>query len=250
VTVVQGLWVEGPLSDLERLCLVSYLAHGHEVHLYTYGEVAGLPAGVRVLPAQSVLPASAIFRYRAELGGRYAAFSNLFRYKLLHDRGGWWTDLDMVCLRPLEIGDDWVFAAERRRDGGTVVATAIIKAPQGSAFFAGCFEQALHHPQRGAVWGITGPALLDEAVARAGLAAFVRPPEAFCPIDWFSAKDVFGAVELPAGTWTVHLWNEVWHRNGWPREPRYPPESLYQRLHRQYAAAHSRSLETCRRGEQ
>ena len=32
---VQMLWVGGQLTTLERLSLTSWLAHGHEVHLYT-----------------------------------------------------------------------------------------------------------------------------------------------------------------------------------------------------------------------
>ena len=234
MTVVQALWVEGPLSDLERLSLRSFVANGHEVHLFSYGEPAGVPPGVRILPAAEVLPPSAIFRYRE--GGSVAGFSNLFRYKLLHDRGGWWCDTDVVCLRPLPVPEDWVFASERKRRGGTTLATAVVWAPAGSELMAACLSAAANHPDRDARWGITGPAMLGAAVEQHGLAAHIRPPEVFCPIDWFAAEDLFRATELPAEALTVHLWNEIWNRNGWQREARYAPEALYQRLHRRYPA--------------
>jgi hypothetical protein len=36
---------------------------------------------------------------RAGIGrGSVSAFSNLFRYYLLHQMGGWWVDADVVCL--------------------------------------------------------------------------------------------------------------------------------------------------------
>ena len=33
-------------------------------------------------------------------GGSYAMFADMFRYLLLYLKGGWWSDLDMLCLRP------------------------------------------------------------------------------------------------------------------------------------------------------
>lgn len=38
--VIQGLWVGGSLSRLEKLSIQSFLAYGHEYHLYAY---TGLP---------------------------------------------------------------------------------------------------------------------------------------------------------------------------------------------------------------
>jgi hypothetical protein len=234
VTPVQGLWVEGPLSELERLSIRSFLAHGHEYRLFSYGEVPNLPAGAQLLPAAEVLPACSIFRYDEALGGSYAAFANVFRYKLLHDRGGWWADTDMVCLRPLDSPDPWVLASEARREGGAVTTNAILKAPAGAPMLADCFERAMRHEQRATVWGATGPALLDEAVDRWGLTRFRQPPETFCPVDWWRAADLLEPLDLPAGASTVHLWNEIWRWQGWPREPRRWPGSLYRSLHDRY----------------
>jgi hypothetical protein len=39
----------------------------------------------------------------------FAAFSDFLRYKLLLDRGGWWVDVDTICLRPFDFEDDYVF---------------------------------------------------------------------------------------------------------------------------------------------
>ena len=55
MTVVQALWIEGPLSPMEELSVRSFLAHGHEVHLYSYDPHLAVPAGARLLPAAEVL---------------------------------------------------------------------------------------------------------------------------------------------------------------------------------------------------
>lgn len=230
--VVQALWVEGPLSPLEQLSIRSFLAQGHEYHLYSYGEVPGLPAGARLLPAEEILPASAVFRYRS--GGSYAGFSNLFRYKLLHERGGWWADTDMVCLRPLDFEDDWVFASERLQEGGTLSTTGLVKAPAGNPLCADCFERGSRAEDRDRRWGAVGPRFFHEAVVRHGLTRFVRPPELFCPVDWWRSEELLAPGEPPAEAYTVHLWNEMWRCNGWPKDACHPPEALYQRLHGLY----------------
>jgi hypothetical protein len=114
---IQMLWI-GELSKLERMALASFVANGHIVHLYAYDELAGVPAGVQVIDAREILPEERIFRYGPEAGageGSLANFANLFRYKLLYERGGWWVDADVVCLRPFDF-DAPTLEALRRPD--------------------------------------------------------------------------------------------------------------------------------------
>ncbi len=230
---IQGLWVEGPLSPMEELSIRSFLAHGHEYHLYGYGEIPNVPAGARLLPAEGVLPPEEVFRLR--VGTRsYSPFSNVFRYKLLADRGGWWADLDMVCLRPLDFDDEWVFASERLPEGGSLGTTGILKAPPGSLLLAECFERARRQDGRDLEWGVIGPRFLDEAIRRHGMTRYVRSPGVFCPIDWWRAGELRQAMALPEAAFTVHLWNEIWRANGWPKEPGDPPASLYDFFHALY----------------
>lgn len=99
--VIQSLWIGNRLSAMERLAIQSFLANGHDFHLYCYNDVEGLPAGTVVRDGNDILPESRIFAYADGFAkGSHAAFSNHFRYKLLLERGGWWVDTDVVCLRP------------------------------------------------------------------------------------------------------------------------------------------------------
>ena len=99
-TIIQCLWIGRALSPLEQLSIRSFLANGHEVHLYLYEQIEGVPRGTRVRNAERVLPRSAQFLYREHPS--YAGFSNFFRYRLLLEKGGWWVDLDTICLRPFD----------------------------------------------------------------------------------------------------------------------------------------------------
>ncbi len=53
--------------------------------------------------------------FSTRIRGSVADFANFFRYKLSLEKGGWWTDMDYVCLTPLDFADDLVFGSEMDR---------------------------------------------------------------------------------------------------------------------------------------
>ncbi len=107
--VIQALWIGRPLSQLEKLCVRSFLYHGHEFHLYVYDDVQGIPDGATVKDANEILPESAVFRLKKT--GELGPFSDWFRYALLAKHGGFWADMDMVCLKPFDFPEEIVFGA-------------------------------------------------------------------------------------------------------------------------------------------
>src|SRR5260221_760110 len=143
---IQMLWIGPRLSALERLSMASFLAHGHEVRLYTYGDVEGIPPGVTHHDGREIVPASQVFTYASGFGkGSYAGFANLFRYKLLLDHGGIWCDSDVVCLRPFDFTDEYVIGRERlpphvaSGDDTTRLATCVLKTPPNSRVMLECY---------------------------------------------------------------------------------------------------------------
>jgi len=116
--IIHGLWIGRRLSKLEQLTLRSFVQHGHEFNLWVYDELdEDLPSGVILRDAAEILPRQRVF-LKAETDpsagvGRksYGPFSDLFRYKLLHDHGGIWVDMDVTCLRPFDFREPYVFRA-------------------------------------------------------------------------------------------------------------------------------------------
>ena len=95
--VIQGLWFGESLTNLERLCMKSFMDNGHEFHLYVYDELQDIPQGVIVKDANEIVPRTRIKEFRW-----FAGFSDFFRYMLLAKKGGWYVDMDVICLRPLD----------------------------------------------------------------------------------------------------------------------------------------------------
>jgi mannosyltransferase OCH1-like enzyme len=219
---------------MERLSIVSFLANGHSFHLYAYDQIENLPEGVTLLPADNILPSSRIFRYRES--DSYAGFANLFRYKLLLDRGGWWTDLDTICLQPFDFPSDFVFSSEIDR-GAEVVDAAAIKAPAGSALAEYAFRVSDAKITEKLNWGETGPRLLGEAVERFQLQQHVQRSSAFCPIawpDWELALLPGRDLRLGPESFAGHLWDVFWRRNGRDKDAVYPPDCLFEVLKSRY----------------
>lgn len=242
---VQMLWVDGPLSNLERLSVASFLANGHAVHLYTYGEVPNLPEGAQLFDGREILPDDHPRRPLQHGVGRgsWTFFSDLFRYRLLFERGGLWCDTDTVCLRPLAFALERprFFATERTpeaRGQGNLplrAASCALKAPAGDPLMRECYELAAKTDGDSQPWGSAGPELLTRLVNEKKLAAELLSPEVFCPIDHWNFLQLVQGPQLVAGeTHAIHFWNELWRRNFFDKNGHYDPLSLFERLKAHY----------------
>jgi mannosyltransferase OCH1-like enzyme len=231
---VQSLWVGTELSTLERLSIASFLQHGHEYHLYVYGDVQNIPDGTTIKDGREILDESRIFRYKTH--NSFSAFANFFRYKLLLEKGGWWVDADTVCLRPFDFTREYVFSSECF-GAREFVNCGVVKVPPGSPAMAYAWAVCCTKSPQHLVWGEVGPRLMAESVERLSLQPFVERPHRFCPIDypdWHTVLD-------PAKVWhfsdevvAVHLWNEMWRRDRRDKNETYPSECLYEQLKRRY----------------
>lgn len=232
--IVQGLWIGSDLSAMECLSISSFLRNGHEYHLYTYGSVGNIPEGTVVKDGEEILPASMIFQYKQHKS--YSAFSNFFRYKLLLEKGGWWIDTDLVCLKPFDFPEEYVFSSERAL-GNEFINSGAIKAPAASEPLSYAWEACLRKNREELVWGEIGPKLIAEAIKTFSLERYVKRYYVFCPIgysDWDKILDPNMSWEIDEATYAIHLWNEFWRRAGQDKNHRYHPDCLYEQLNRKY----------------
>jgi hypothetical protein len=145
-TVVNGLWLgNSKLTPLEMLTLNSFSRHGAEFHLWCYEKInTPLPPQIVIRNGNEILPKERIFKYPQKMmlnfgAGSYVGFSEIFRYKVLYDIGGWWSDMDVTCLKPIEdIEDPYFF----RNHGVLSVVGNIMKVPPKSELMRLCYERA------------------------------------------------------------------------------------------------------------
>lgn len=229
--MINFFWI-GQLSEMETFCLQSHLKQGHSCRIWSYQNIGPVPSGVETANARDILPESEVFTYQNGEGkGSYSACSNLFRYKLLKELGGWWSDLDVIALKPFDFADSFVFASERKKNGSACPATCVMKSPPNAAIFEDCWRGANAVDKRTVQWGTIGPKMLTKHVFRHGLESCVKPTHFFCPVDWFIAeKDppIHREIDL-SQSYAVHLWHEMWRRKGINKNDSFPG-SLYEKL--------------------
>ncbi|GAA0285428.1 hypothetical protein [Rhodovulum strictum] len=203
---IAALWLEGPLSFLEQLCLTSFVDAGHEVVLFHYGPLENVPGGIALEDAATILPRTDFLTHRRT--GSPALHSDLFRYRMLErSRNTIWADTDAYCLRPFETGTGHFYGWESRRhiNGGVLGLPA--DSPALSALLAFTAdeygippwfapdERAELEAQRKAgspvhasdlPWGVWGPHALTHFLHETGEAAHAFAQEVLYP---FSFRD-------------------------------------------------------------
>ena len=227
---LNSLWFEGPLGYMELLSIASARAFGHPVTLFSYRPetLTGVPKGVEVRDARDVMDDERRVRL---FDGRYKALgSDFFRYELFAKSMGYWIDLDVVLLRPLDFDSDHVFGWEH----GSSINGAVLKLPPTSPMlrelravpeknwrppFFGPRRTLLYYwnrVSRGTVlledlpWGSAGPALITHLARKYGMLDLAQPREVFYPVPYERAEDLFadaGTVEalITPETRAIHL---------------------------------------------
>lgn len=256
--IVQGLWVGGTLPMLPQLCIRSFLANGHDFHLYTYQPVDRVPAGTRIIDAREILSESRIFRKQEGFGsGSFAPFSDCFRYQLLWEKGGWWVDMDLVCLKPFDFAASHVLATRWERKEANAVVGCAMKFPAGDAMIRFCLDACERSDLGELRYGQVGPDLLAQAVRELDAEWMTTPWTTFCPIGYRDA----GSVILPPyqlslrrirnhirrrpdirvgnASYAVHLWNEMWRHKKLDTEATYHQRSFLEQLKARYAEEQS-----------
>jgi len=245
--VVQGFW-QGDFTTMERLSVASFLANGHDYHLYCYDHPKGVPSGVHLMDAREILPESEQATFRCS-----QQFSDHFRVALLLKRGGWYSDLDSICLKPLDFSAPYVFY--RDHDESTI-SLALSKAPAGAPVLQHCYDyvQSLSADERSRLtWQEIGTDLILGAIEYFHLIEFAQPG---CTFDLVGPERVRELVDPAAkfdltGSYALHLFHAAWNQGPTDRTGRgfdlgqpsdvtlntdatYDPTCLYEQLKRRY----------------
>ena len=222
-------WHGGALSPYENLCLVSFLFHGYAIELYSYDRNLVVPDGVTLIDAARILPESRLTTYKRGKGkGSASLFSNFFRYTLLRDQGGWWTDADIVCLRRWDKPADRMFFALQDKK---FVNTALMRFPPGHPVMADCAHIAGQQMDN-AVWGQLGPKLFTKMLKRHGLFEQAESKDAAYPVGFKDWTDYFDQSrrtmieEQTTESYFIHFWHEMLRRSGADKNLRPPAGSF------------------------
>lgn len=233
---IGSLWIEGSLSYLEQMCLLSFVANGHDVTLFSYGNIGNVPEEINQLDAREVHdPQKIIFNKQFNTP---VPQSDIFRLHMIKNTGMIWADVDMFCVKPIDYDSKHIFGFQDKSS----VCNALLGLPGDSPALknylkyvsdefpippwwddelrsdaeiqknAGKWKHASEQPH-----GIYGPAALTWFLKDSGEIEHAKNIKAFYPVPFKKAGDLSKAVDVHGRyfsdeTKAVHLWGR---RNRW-----------------------------------
>ena len=224
--LAQSLWVGPRLRWIERLCIKSFLDNGWRFQLYVYDEPEGVPEGCEVLDASAIIPARDVFLEGHGSGphaGSVGAFSDLFRYRLLSERGGMWTDTDVINFKKFD-PDGRRFVSTELTDAGLVTLNgAIMAAPANDEMVVRAYERAcaILSSKDKMFFTRIGPYLLAEVALDLGVDKVeLMPPNFLSPISWMNTASLLQPFDMLMARQefqraiNVHVYTEMWRTLG------------------------------------
>lgn len=201
-----------------------------------YSDVEGVPDGVTIKDANAIIPARFIFRTQGSL----SIFADWFRQEMLFACGGYWADLDLVCLKPLLFEEPIVLG----KVDPSRVSNALMRFPSGHELtrqladvsrnpnMALPFDSArdrrrklvrkylLGNRRNNVSWGeASGPSGFTRMVKHHDLWKLAKPYYYFHPVHYsfwtYAFDDTFQeGMDFFRSSYCVHLWNEKIRRAG------------------------------------
>ncbi len=227
------LWVGGPLSWFEQLCLASFVDAGQPITLFHYEPIPNVPKGVTLRDGREVIDTNVFLRHRAK--DSLALFADRFRLHMIRQNPGMvWVDSDVYCHQPLRGDQPYVMGFEL--PGKARVNNAVLGLPANSDLLAQMIafteddhpippflKPARQQELRAAAdagqpvhisdlpWGTWGPLMLTHFVGKLGLMDKVQPLAAYYPVPFTERLAYLGPADLVRAELTkdstlIHLW--------------------------------------------
>lgn len=239
---VRAFWTGPQLSPYEELCLTSFVAAGARVLVYSRDKTLRVPAGVERVDLDELLTGE-VHHFTFADGDRSPALhSDLFRYFAILQFGGWYVDLDVICLGE-QLPKCKVYLA---RESEKLVNGAVMKFPAHAPVISAAIEEAfklLPEARPGAPLSARisiGPELVTRLANDYALDHLVRPRSSAYEISYDEIPLMFDPIfceelnERVTGSDFVHLWNEIWRRVRVPKNYGPPAGSFLDGLFRRF----------------
>lgn len=172
---IHSLWISGPLQPINLLTIRSFQKHGHEMVIYSYD--LGITDECEVRDARLIMPESEIFYYKNMVGGnpnfKFGGIAERLKAEMLYQLGGWHVDLDVTCLKSLELFGGLPYVLRPHKHG---VVGNIIKAPKGCEMAKLYLEHTKTITADNRNWELSFMGL-NEIVKKLSLEKYILAPE-------------------------------------------------------------------------
>ncbi|MBZ7976862.1 hypothetical protein [Campylobacter sp. RM12637] len=233
------------ISQLEILCIKSWLDNGFEFNLYTYNlddkifnYFKNNFSNFKLQDANEIIKFEDMFSDDRGVG--VAGFSDYFRFKMIYITGIPWVDLDMICLNNFSMDNDFIIIKEKLKNKDKFyqsITTSLLKFPKKSEFGKYLIKESekLIDNRKVIPWGIIGPVFLNDACIKFGLDKIALDYKETCQVSCYEVeKFVLKNTNLDISQKCLHLYNEMWRGMGINKNNIYNKNSIYEKLKNKY----------------
>lgn len=232
--IFNALWVGDTLSKLELLTIHSFIDKGHPFRLWVYDDLkTDIPESVILEDASKIIAKDQVFSYKnankyGHGKGSYAGFSDIFRYKLLYERGGWWVDMDLTCLKKIYTEKDYFFRPHHELP----MVGNIMKCPKGSVLMKKCYEEAILQVDENNTDWHKPIQILNNNIEELELRNYISSKVSNHDQWDETSKYIWTEEPLPENWWFIHWQNEEWRFKNVSKKDFYFKSSLAELLDR------------------
>lgn len=247
--IIHGIWFGSKLTNMQKLCIRSYQDYGHEFHIWTAEPVEGIPEGTVIRDMNEMFPA----KKRAKFTGTNY-LSDYFRVLLIRELGGWYVDMDTICLQYFNFDEDYAFVSEPEGLGPTrdpkeppvapletsqkYLSGCIFKAPKGNDLCKEIvnrldFTDTLHPDD----WICFGPRMFQDVIPMMKLTRYVKAPVVFDAINYNEGEHLVSSGvtwNLSPKSYAIHIRTSGWKAAKRDPDASYPEDSLYEQLKKKH----------------
>lgn len=216
--IANFFWHGNGMTLYEKNCILSFVKNDFQVNLWSF-ETINLP-GVIFCNASKFFNISDVGSItQNNKSGCIAAFSDLFRYSVLKDVGGWWFDTDCICLKnqldfkKLKENKNIIAGFEEPEIINGAVLSFSNQDLANAAY--SLVNQILEEKNNIISWGEIGPRLITRLVNEKNLKSEIQQTEAFYPVHWKYALDALDPTKTSdinqrcKNSFVYHYWNEI-----------------------------------------
>jgi hypothetical protein len=223
------VWIGNKLGLLEQLTIKLYQKQGLVPHLWSYNkdELEGVPEGTLLRDAEEILPKSSLFTFRFPNDpnnrghGSFSHWSDRFQLTLLQKFGGWYSQLDVACLK-MPVESEYFFV----HHNSAIVDVCVMKTPKNAPFIQPClnelYDKVNETTTNGGIHWELSMTIIGQHITKNDLSKFKSNNVA----EHGCAKYMTHAAAPPENIEFIHWWNVMCkdHKNN-PK-----PGSFYHKL--------------------
>lgn len=234
-SIIQSLCIGNKnFGVMEELSINSYLRNGHQFHLYTYDNNIKVPRGTMLFDANEILERNSLDD---------SILSDIFRYQLLHLKGGWWVNLDTICIRPFEFKSKYVFTKilDYNKLNGIAdsfkIGSHIMKVRSSSGILYDCINYIRLRGLSNLNTEEINVDFFNAILLNYNYKYYSKQVKTFVPFHYHEVYEFvkpYANIKFNKKIYSITLWKEMWLKMGLDTNRTYHNESIYEQLKKKY----------------